>query len=902
GAVGEPGGDNQTVLQDFGLYGDKLSKLQDSIDSAIDFFQEQIDQKAADSKGGKMSAADKDSRVLYLLKKMKADLEANPNGSLKESAGQNKFFYHLKLLKALNESAVSDVIKDADGLTGFSYIFPPSPDKPNLIFIPGASGEACTYCSIDLLIEEREKFNVIGYSFDPTVPASEMADTLLGKFSQSKLSGREHMMLMMSLGNTLTHSAILKNYLGGGDLFKNSRVVSVGFLPGGSAKFLGKPEFISAAAGKVFPPYAEIFKMMNPANPEQTRIARYIAEINSAAKSITYIQANNDPHVSLSNKDPLYSSNRNKILQAVEARTQFVTPPEVFEKNNSHINLLRAPEVKSKIDGLINPVLPKGNPDTGTGLAFGRGIITALSDAWRSIFSGARVKNLAQVSGSGGYLDGWSEITNSFLPDAIPDECAWLSEVLADSMILDGENYVATADSVKEYLVSSAACVFEEIENSAKAEVSSLIGETSVSTPILILPDSDWLFVPDDADGDSDGPVISAINVGGTYPNLTFTWKTDSPATSVLEYEKASVYNLTGSYGSFLQSDELVTEHSIFVGSLEREAYYYRVRSTGDFGKESVSAQQLWVNPSAVPLNMIPASTKSGATITLQATAGPFDQGGNTITVTDSSGGVVQNVDNAIPGTSGYLSFTLSPVSGTSGKMFVSVASLSGEDIPVAVRTVGSMANTPVTPPNAVAVPASSIGSNITLQASASPFDQGGNTITVTDSSGKVVQTVTGAAPGSNGYLSFVLAPSGNSAGPLVISVKSAAGTDIPVAVSSGKVSSGIVPCGIDGDNDGILEDDEKCKWEDVIKLVGNIIDLIIMVVSVAAALSFMYAGFLYLTSAGQQGPVDRAKGIFKKVLAGYIIILVAWIFVHAIELQFFSTDPNARPKSQLGN
>lgn len=84
----------------------------------------------------------------------------------------------------------------------------------------------------------------------------------------------------------------------------------------------------------------------------------------------------------------------------------------------------------------------------------------------------------------------------------------------------------------------------------------------------------------------------------------------------------------------------------------------------------------------------------------------------------------------------------------------------------------------------------------------------------------------------------------------------------------------GLIPC------DGV---NVKCDFLKLIELAGNVIDFLITVSTFLAVISFMYAGFLYLTAGGNEGKIKQAHSIFWKVLWGFIIILSAWLIVELI-------------------
>lgn len=89
---------------------------------------------------------------------------------------------------------------------------------------------------------------------------------------------------------------------------------------------------------------------------------------------------------------------------------------------------------------------------------------------------------------------------------------------------------------------------------------------------------------------------------------------------------------------------------------------------------------------------------------------------------------------------------------------------------------------------------------------------------------------------------------------------------------------------------EGIIScDGSNCGFSDVLATIQNIINYLIIIGSVFAAISFIYAGFLYLFSMGNSGKISQATEIFKKVAIGYIIMLSAWLIVYSIEKAILS-------------
>lgn len=81
-------------------------------------------------------------------------------------------------------------------------------------------------------------------------------------------------------------------------------------------------------------------------------------------------------------------------------------------------------------------------------------------------------------------------------------------------------------------------------------------------------------------------PVISNIQLTTRPDGARLTWKTDEPATSLVEFGKTDSYEL-----GQVSSDELVTNHELeFRGLSPDTSYHYRIRSADELGNEAQSA------------------------------------------------------------------------------------------------------------------------------------------------------------------------------------------------------------------------------------------------------------------------------------------------------------------------
>ncbi len=71
------------------------------------------------------------------------------------------------------------------------------------------------------------------------------------------------------------------------------------------------------------------------------------------------------------------------------------------------------------------------------------------------------------------------------------------------------------------------------------------------------------------------------------------------------------------------------------------------------------------------------------------------------------------------------------------------------------------------------------------------------------------------------------------------------------------------------------------CQLCDFVTLANNIIRFAVAFSVIAATLMFAYAGALYFTAAASEANIKKAHGIFSKVFAGLVIVLIAWLLVH---------------------
>lgn len=95
-----------------------------------------------------------------------------------------------------------------------------------------------------------------------------------------------------------------------------------------------------------------------------------------------------------------------------------------------------------------------------------------------------------------------------------------------------------------------------------------------------------------------------------------------------------------------------------------------------------------------------------------------------------------------------------------------------------------------------------------------------------------------------------------------------------------GSRDSGLVPCG--WQNADMAAED--CTFEDFIVLAKNLMNFLLFTIAVpVAAISFAWAGWLYLSAAGNESKVQEAHRIFGYVVLGLSVALAAWLIVNAL-------------------
>ena len=149
--------------------------------------------------------------------------------------------------------------------------------------------------------------------------------------------------------------------------------------------------------------------------------------------------------------------------------------------------------------------------------------------------------------------------------------------------VATGENNVTNHSITIKGLVPTRTYyfrVFSANEDGKEAQSDTKTFNTPMIAPIVIPP-----------------PVLNVPEIAKvTATEATITWKTDTPATSVV------VYGKTNTYTDKMESKNYVTEHKLDLTGLEAgTGYYYRIEATDNLGQKSVSQDYSFTTDKPAP-------------------------------------------------------------------------------------------------------------------------------------------------------------------------------------------------------------------------------------------------------------------------------------------------------------
>lgn len=76
---------------------------------------------------------------------------------------------------------------------------------------------------------------------------------------------------------------------------------------------------------------------------------------------------------------------------------------------------------------------------------------------------------------------------------------------------------------------------------------------------------------------------------------------------------------------------------------------------------------------------------------------------------------------------------------------------------------------------------------------------------------------------------------------------------------------------------------ENDCDFNDLIQGINNIVQFLLYAAAFVAALLFAWAGFLYVSAAGDPGKVKSAHKIFTTAGIGLVLMASAWLIIKVI-------------------
>jgi hypothetical protein len=77
--------------------------------------------------------------------------------------------------------------------------------------------------------------------------------------------------------------------------------------------------------------------------------------------------------------------------------------------------------------------------------------------------------------------------------------------------------------------------------------------------------------------------------------------------------------------------------------------------------------------------------------------------------------------------------------------------------------------------------------------------------------------------------------------------------------------------------------DADSCNWDEFINTLNRVKDYGFQLVVVLSVIFIVYAGGIYLTSAGNSGKIQQAHNILSNVVIGFFLAAAGWLIVHTI-------------------
>ncbi|MEI8338106.1 MAG: hypothetical protein WCF92_03100 [bacterium] len=153
--------------------------------------------------------------------------------------------------------------------------------------------------------------------------------------------------------------------------------------------------------------------------------------------------------------------------------------------------------------------------------------------------------------------------------------------------------------------------------------------------------------------------------------------------------------------------------------------------------------------------------------------------------------------------------------------------------------------------------------------------------------SGSTVLNINTGVTQNNNSNSFGIGTYSTQAGPLGTQT---VGNNNPTVQSASQQGFSLVTRCLGGKSIGGGE--YQCGWSDLVLLAKNLMVYLIFIGTTLAAISMAYAGFMYATSAGNSGKIEKAHQVFSTVAIGILFLWGGWLLIATIMKTLGVKDP----------
>ncbi len=122
----------------------------------------------------------------------------------------------------------------------------------------------------------------------------------------------------------------------------------------------------------------------------------------------------------------------------------------------------------------------------------------------------------------------------------------------------------------------------------------------------------------------------------------------------------------------------------------------------------------------------------------------------------------------------------------------------------------------------------------------------------------------------------------------------------LPQVVFAVDCSKGLVKCSRDCNNNGFIDDEERCTLCDVLKMLQNLISTFPAALMVWAGIFIVIGGIAMIISGGAPDKVSQGKRIISSVVLGLVIAFGAWIIINTVMNAIVNPDKMPWPWNRI--